>query len=129
MSARLLLAVIVVAVFALIAHPLGGAAPSVTPFERVRSAALGGAIENEAAALERVRLTPPRADADRMQMHLMRMDGVWLAYAAFVRIVYPAKYAIDAPDGPPDRQVMIGRWSGCWWALLFTGRAPCDARA
>ena len=129
MYARLLLAAIVVAVFALFAQPLGGAAPSLTRFERVRSAALGGAIENEVAHAERVSLTPPRGDADRMQMHLMRMDGVWLAYAAVARMVYPVKRAIDGLDDPTELPPTAGRWSGCWWALLFTGRAPCDARA
>lgn len=130
MYARLLLAVIVVAVFAFFAQPLGGAAPSLTRFERVRSAALGGAIEHERAAAERVSLTPPRVDADRMQMHLMRMDGVWVAYAAVARMVYPIKHAIDGlDDDPTELPPTAGRWSGCWWVLLFTGRAPCDARA
>jgi hypothetical protein len=130
MYARLLLAVIVVvAVFAFFARPLGGAGLSVTRFERVRSAALGGAIVNEAPDAERVSLAPPRVDPDRMQMHLMRMDGVWVAYAAVVRMVYPVKRAIDGLDDPTELPPTAGRWSGCWWVLLFTGQSPCDARA
>jgi hypothetical protein len=93
----------------------------VTSLERLRSGVFLGVLDNEAGAAEDVSLP-----AGRFNLYLTQVGGTWAAYAESGGKVYPAKRAIEKPDGPPGQQPTFHRGSGCWWLwLIFTGIEVC----
>jgi hypothetical protein len=93
----------------------------VTSLERLRSGVFLGVLDNEAGTAEDVSLP-----AGRFNLYLTQVGGAWAAYAESGGKVYPAKRAIEKPDGPPGQQPTFSRGSGCWWLwLIFTGVQVC----
>ena len=93
----------------------------VTSLERLRSGVFLGVLENEAGAAEDVSLP-----VGRFNLFLAQVGGSWVAYAEVGGRIYPAKRAIEKPDGPPGQLPTFRRGSGCWWLwLIFTGIEVC----
>lgn len=93
----------------------------VTSLENLRSGVFLGVLDNEAGAAEDVSLP-----TGRYNLYLTQVGGTWAAYAESAGKVYPAKRAIEKPDGPPGQQPTFRRGSGCWWLwLIFTGIEVC----
>ena len=93
----------------------------VTSLERLRSGVFLGVLDNEAGAAEDVSLP-----AGRFNLYLTQVGGTWTAYAESGGKVYPAKRAIEKPNGPPGKEPRFSRGSGCWWLwLIFTGIEVC----
>jgi hypothetical protein len=93
----------------------------VTSLEHLRSGVFLGVLDNDAGAAEDVSL--PKG---RFNLYLTQMSGAWTAYAESGGKVYPAKRAIEKPNGPPGQQPTFSRGSGCWWLwLIFTGIEVC----
>ena len=118
----LLLAALIVSAFSPSAHPQRDVAPTsgVTIVERVRSE-LREMLDTNTGTAEDVSLP-----AGRFNLYLMQVGGSWAAYAESGGKVYPAKRAIEKPDGPPGQQPTLRRGSGCWWLwLIFTGIEVC----
>ena len=93
----------------------------VTSLENLRSGVFLGVLDNEAGAAEDVSLP-----TGRYNLYLTQVGGTWAAYAESGGKVYPAKRAIEKPDGPPGQQPTFRRGSGCWWLwLIFTGIEVC----
>ena len=93
----------------------------VTSLERLRSGVFLGVLDNEAGTAEDVSLP-----AGHFNLYLMQVGGSWTAYAESGGKVYPAKRALEKPDGPPGKEPKFSRGSGCWWLwLIFTGIEVC----
>jgi len=93
----------------------------VTSLEKLRSGVFLGVLDNEAGTAEDVSLP-----TGRFNLYLTQVGGTWAAYAESGGKVYPAKRAIEKPDGPPGQQPTFRRGSGCWWLwLIFTGIEVC----
>ena len=93
----------------------------VTTLEQLRAGVFLGVLDNEAGAAEDVSLP-----AGRFNLYLTQVGGAWAAYAESGGKVYPAKRAIEKPNGPPGQQPTFRRGSGCWWLwLIFTGIEVC----